>query len=179
MTLADPDWLNNPSRELHPVVLDPASHVYAVGQEKPLLAGMPFPTRNGIWVQLKLVGLESVVCLSDLSPGYNPWPLRLLAAVQLQDLAGGRKPDDPGEQERRIRSAVKSIITELHNDRSVVVHCVGGTGRTGTVIACAMRELGMPTQEVLAAMTRINELRGRGSGGWPESEWQRAVVVNW
>jgi len=49
------------------------------------------------------------------------------------------------------------------------VHCVGGTGRTGTVLAGALRVLGRSADDAIAAV------RGHRPG-WPESAWQEQVV---
>ena len=52
----------------------------------------------------------------------------------------------------------------------------GGTGRTGTVIACALAALGMAEDEVLKYMATVNAAR-RKSPGWPESDWQQSQVA--
>jgi protein-tyrosine phosphatase len=54
---------------------------------------------------------------------------------------------------------------------------VGGTGRTGTVIACTLAALGTPENEVLKYMASVNSAR-RKSPGWPESEWQQLQVAD-
>ena len=56
----------------------------------------------------------------------------------------------------------------------VVVHCMGGIGRTGTVIGCVLRDFGFSADEVVAYLDRIN--RSRGLRGWPETEWQAEMV---
>ncbi len=58
------------------------------------------------------------------------------------------------------------------------VHCVAGTGRTDTVIACTLRALGFSLPDVLDDMTRLNVARDRRAG-WPESEWQLQQVRRW
>jgi protein-tyrosine phosphatase len=64
----------------------------------------------------------------------------------------------------------------LRAGRGVVVHCAGGTGRTGTVIACALAALGLPEADVLDYMATVNAAR-RTSPGWPESDWQKEQVA--
>jgi len=49
------------------------------------------------------------------------------------------------------------------------VHCVGGTGRTGTVLASALRRLGRSAD---AAIDTVRMHRPH----WPESPWQEDVV---
>ncbi len=48
-----------------------------------------------------------------------------------------------------------------------MVHCHGGTGRTGTVLGCVLRELGVQAAEVIDFLDRVHKARGKP--GWPES----------
>ena len=75
-----------------------------------------------------------------------------------------------------LRDVVQAVVEELQAGRGVVVHCAGGTGRTGTVIACTLAALGMPEADVLRYMTTVNAARGKASG-WPESDWQKSQVA--
>jgi protein-tyrosine phosphatase len=58
-----------------------------------------------------------------------------------------------------------------------VVHCVGGRGRTGTVLGCVLRELGHSPGEVVDFLDRVHKARGKA--GWPESPWQGQLVRDW
>ncbi len=58
-----------------------------------------------------------------------------------------------------------------------MVHCHGGTGRTGTVLGCVLRELGVQAAEVIDFLDRVHKARGKP--GWPESSWQRELVEHW
>ncbi len=50
------------------------------------------------------------------------------------------------------------------NDGGVIVHCVGGTGRTGTVLGCVLRELGKSANEIIDCLDTIDKARDRK--GW-------------
>jgi protein-tyrosine phosphatase len=54
------------------------------------------------------------------------------------------------------------------------VHCMGGRGRTGTVIGVALVMLGHDADDTVAYLDRV--ARARGRRGWPESPWQANVV---
>lgn len=104
--------------------------------------------------------------------------MSILKAVRFKDLCGGTYPDPDQSkiEESELQDIVSAIKSELNLGRGVVVHCTGGTGRTGTVIACTLRELGMPVPDVLHYMNLLNSSRGRR---WPESRWQKQQVEQW
>jgi protein-tyrosine phosphatase len=135
---------------------------------------MAFPDRPS-WKAVAAAGFESIVCLTDNVPPYDPSPLRVLRALKFKDLVDGSRPDNPQREADMLRDVVQGVVDELRAGRGVVVHCAGGTGRTGTVIACALAALGMPEAEVLKYMGTVNAAR-RKSPGWPESEWQKHQV---
>lgn len=141
------------------------------------LAGMAYP-RSSPWQALASAGFASVVCLTDTVARYDPRPLKILRAARFKELYGGAHPDDAEAEQAALRDIVVAVRSELILGRGVVAHCVAGTGRTGTVIACTLRALGLPLPDVLAYMTQLNVARDRRVG-WPESEWQLQQVRRW
>ncbi len=158
--------LNN-TRKFYQVLQDPAP-----------FAGMSFPEGKP-WASLASAGFQSVVCLTNDTPPYDPSPLRVLFSAKFKDLAGCLQPDDPQREAAMLRDVVRAVVGELQVGRGVVVHCRGGTGRSGTVIACTFRALGMSHKEVLTYMTSVNKHRQKYAGwkGWPESDWQSVQLV--
>ena len=155
--------------------LDTQRAFYRVLQRPAPLAGMPFPYRPS-WTAIAAAGFESIVCLTDKAAPYDPSPLRVLKALAFEDLVGGRRPRDPQREAGMLREVVRAVVEELRAGRGVVVHCAGGTGRTGTVIACVLATLGMSEAEVMQYMNTVNAARGLDHG-WPESDWQRSQVA--
>lgn len=128
------------------------------------------------WSELGATGFQHVVCLASERPAYDPTPLHLLAAVRLDDNYGGRSPRDPERDRAVTTSVVCAVLDALARGEGVVIHCQGGTGRTGTVLGCLLRALGHTPAQVLKYFQLLNAARGRQSSGWPESDWQRMLV---
>lgn len=149
--------------------------IYLATRHPAPLAGMAFPSWQGFrWNALADLGIGAVACLTaDVLP-YDPFPLTALHPIRLQDLHGGLLPGEPAAEEGRVRRAAEAVLAELGRGRGVVVHCEGGTGRTGTVIGCVLRGLGHDTADILAYLDRVN--KARGVEGWPESGWQASMV---
>src|SRR6266849_5336853 len=150
-------------REFYWVVDQPAS-----------LAGMPSPRPHMPWPALYQAGFHHVICLTTTQPGYRPDPLHIAFAAELEDLVSGGPPKDPAQQERLVREAVQIALTNLNAGDGVVIHCAGGRGRTGTVIGCTLRALGYSAEEIIQYLDRLHKARGKA--GWPESQWQSALV---
>ncbi len=156
--------------------LDRPREFYRVLESPAPLAGMLFPGHRS-WQALATAGFDQVVCLTDDAPPCDYCsPLRVLRAVEFQDLYGGGHPDDPQGEAGKLGDVVEAVVNEVRAGGGVVVHCAGGTGRTGTVIACALAALGMPAAEVLKYMATVNAAREL-SHGWPESDWQQRQVA--
>lgn len=146
---------------------------YFVLKYPALLAGMAFPAPGLPWAALAALGIRHVVCLTHRSAPYDPSPLDVLHAVDLEDLFERDAPIDGPREEREIRKAASVIVAALSQGEGVVVHCVGGTGRTGTVHAAVLAELGFSPTAALAALVALHRARGKR---WPESPWQHALV---
>ena len=136
------------------------------------LAGMKFPHADFPWGALAEAGFSKVLALYDLP--YDPDPLARLPPIILQDLFHGGPPKDPREEEAKVSRAVRSVVAAIHDRKGVVVHCEGGSGRTGTVLGCVLRHFGYPPGAILPYLDRLHKARGKV--GWPESAWQSDFV---
>jgi len=142
------------------------SSLFVVTEIPAPLGGMAFPTPQTDWRALHERGFRHVIRLHPAA--YDAAPLEA-HDVALEDLHGGLTPRDAAAEERRVWETADLTAAYLRKREGVVVHCVGRTGRTGTVLACALRLLGRSADEA------IDEVRAHRPQ-WPESRWQEDVV---
>lgn len=143
-----------------------------IPQLHPVVA-MPQPGPATNWAELSELGISRVLRLAAESPRYDPFPLESLREIALEDLLEVSEPSDPTAEERKIGRAAALLHSTLE-DEGVAVHCVGGRGRTGTVIGALLRRCGMDPELIRILLDRAYQNAGRP--GWPESEWQADVV---
>jgi len=146
---------------------------YTVLDRPARLAGMVRPDAETPWAALAEAGFHYVVCLTDDMPPYDPRPVALLHAVRLEDLHGGHDPADRVAEEARIVEAIDRTYAAVRDGRGVIVHCAGGTGRTGTVIGGVLRRFGHPAKDVRTYLDSLHRHRG---ADWPESPWAGALL---
>ncbi len=150
------------------------SDFYWVIQSPVPLAGMSYPESNALWQNIWGAGFRDVVNLTEESPSYDATPLILLHSVKLEDLVYGGPPCDPAKEEKLIREVVDVVMGELSAGKGVVIHCAGGTGRTGTTTGCILRTMGLSASTVISYLDKL--MKARGKHGWPESKWQGELV---
>jgi Tyrosine phosphatase family len=146
--------------------------LYWVSRTPVALAGMAYPGRAD-WPLLASEGIGHVVCLTHEVAPYDPAPCTV-TAVRLQDLVSGNPPTDPDRERALVDTAAADVIAHLNRGIGVAVHCMGGRGRTGTVLGVTLVRLGHDPDAVVDYLHRLAV--GRGRRGWPESEWQSDVV---
>ena len=146
--------------------------LYWVSHSPVALAGMAYPGRAD-WSLLADEGIAHVVCLTHDAAPYDAAPCSM-SAFRLQDLVSGGPPDDPERERALVHAAADDVIAHVRRGDGVAVHCMGGRGRTGTVLGVALVRLGHDPDTVVDYLHRLAV--GRGRRGWPESEWQADVV---
>jgi hypothetical protein len=145
---------------------------YWIARQPVALAGMPYPGRAD-WSALHEHGIGHVVCLTHDAAPYDAAPCSV-SAVRLQDLVSGGPPANAEAERALVLRAADDVVAHLDRGIGVVVHCMGGRGRTGTVIGAALVRLGGTPAEIIDHLHNVAV--GRGRRGWPESEWQAELV---
>jgi hypothetical protein len=72
-----------------------------------------------------------------------------------------------------MRRILDFVDAGLMDGRIVYVHCLGGIGRTGTVVGCHLVRYGMSGEVALKVIA------DRLHSGSPETEAQRRLVLRW
>ncbi len=147
---------------------------YTILTDPAPLAGMASPDAHTPWSGLYAAGFRYVVCLADNDPSYDPTPLKHLYCCKLEDLNHGGDPSRPEVDRNLIQQATVASLEKIRSGEGVIVHCVGGTGRTGTVLGCLLRELGYSPDQAVGYLDLL--MCSRERRGWPEAEWQATIV---
>lgn len=168
-------WLSDPSTMPAIPGLRVPDEFYWIKTGTAPLAGMPLPGSRTPWARLSKLGFSKVVCLSNTRPIYDPAPLQLAAAVEMDDLCDGGEPLNPRSEALRYQSLADRVRKWLARSEGVIVHCAGGRGRTGTLIGAILVMEGFPAAHVTKLLDKIHQERGKP--GWPESRWQKRLLV--
>lgn len=78
-----------------------------------------------------------------------------------------------------MRQVLDNIGILLEQGRNPYLHCMGGIGRTGTVVGCYLVEQGFTGEQALAQIMTLRQNPGRLWGSSPETKSQKDFVLNW
>ena len=79
-----------------------------------------------------------------------------------------------------MRDVLQHIAAEIVDGRPVYVHCLGGIGRTGTVVGCWMVQHGVcSTDEVLDRIADLRASCRKAMTRSPETAGQREFITRW
>lgn len=78
-----------------------------------------------------------------------------------------------------MREILTTILNALDARERVYLHCLGGIGRTGTVIGCWLVEQGMTGDEALGTIRQLRAGIRKRHAPSPETAEQRRFVQGW
>jgi hypothetical protein len=155
--------------------------------EHRLLAG-PLPTsdvREGLRVQVRGLldaGIRTIVDLRTLAepPGIRPLLEKLAASDEDVAWIGIPILNGDAPSPALLELTLDIVDASLARSRPVYLHCAGGHGRTGTVVACWWIRHGIhePAQALASLMTHRAGLRDAGHPS-PETAAQIRLVESW
>jgi ADP-ribosyl-[dinitrogen reductase] hydrolase len=134
-------------------------------------------------------GVSTFVDLTDIGDNMAPYEPRLQVQAAARNTRVTRHalpvPDLGVPTIEAMRVILDTIDSALERGEHVYVHCWGGVGRTGTVIACWLVRRGAnaesalgQVQSMFSTMTAEKVRRHKHSGS-PQTEGQRQFVRDW
>ena len=145
-----------------------------------LLAGpYPVPRRahvtNDKLERLLQAGIQLFIDLTEKDEA-PPYALKLGGKARHQ-----RFPitdfDTPSPQE--MTTILNALDHALQAQQRIYVHCLGGLGRTGTVIGCYLVRHGMDGGEALKTIRKLRADTLFARSPSPETEAQKRMVLRW
>ena len=133
------------------------------------LAAMAFPSTEDAYIVLQQIGIKVILNLTeylDDTPRLSAFKVYHIQIASFKEW--GHKP--PTLQQ--MQQAVSIIQNSLKSNQPILVHCVHGLGRTGTIIAGYLTTCGFTAQ---GAIDHIRKLRP----GSIETEEQEAVIYEY
>jgi hypothetical protein len=146
---------------------------YVVAGPHPVIAPGGIEARVALLIERGVRHFVDLSSHEDWMPGY----LDLLSAeceYSRYEIVDRRLPEDSPA----LKVLLRRIIAEAREGRVAYFHCQAGVGRTGTVVAVMLRELGLSGEAALEELVRLRAL-ARLHEGSPEFEAQREFVRQW
>jgi protein-tyrosine phosphatase len=79
-----------------------------------------------------------------------------------------------------MQAILAEIEAALAAGRCIYLHCWGGSGRTGTLVGCYLRQAGLDGPAALAELTRLRQvIPAEMRRPSPETEEQAQMVLDW
>ena len=78
-----------------------------------------------------------------------------------------------------MRAMLDLVDAELARGETVYVHCWGGVGRTGTLVACWRVRHGLTADEALERLRRLRASSAKAGRASPETAEQERFVRDW
>ena len=133
------------------------------------LASMPFPPTEDAYVVLQQIGIKVILNLTEYLDDTSLLSAFSVYHIQIASFKEwGHKP--PTVQQ--MQQAISIIQTSLKSNQPILVHCVHGLGRTGTILAGYLTTCGFTAQ---GAIDHVRKLRP----GSIETEEQEAVIFEY
>lgn len=140
--------------------------------------GSPTPEEADAKVRVLVeAGIDTVIDLTTDEDHLTPYRERLAAAAGRTVRYFAHPIPDFGVLDHAGYDAILARIhSELDSGRTVYVHCLGGKGRTGTVIGCLLAESGLSYADVIARIAELRSGTRKASDACPENTAQHDML---
>jgi len=88
-------------------------------------------------------------------------------------------PDFGISSPEQMAQTLDVIDAAIGTGHTVYVHCLGGLGRTGTVVGCFLVRHGLSGAQALETIQLLRRTTPNASSPSPETDMQRWMVLNW
>jgi len=133
------------------------------------LAAMAFPSTEDAYIVLQQIGIKAILNLTEY---LDDTPLLSAFTVYHIHIASFKEWGYKPPTLQQMQEAVSIIQTSLKSNQPILVHCVHGLGRIGTIIAGYLTTCGFTAQ---GAIDHIRKLRP----GSVETEEQEAAIYEY
>ena len=106
-------------------------------------------------------------------PAYDQWLGEAARHVRMPI------PDFGVPTPEQMAQTLDIMDVAIGTGHAVYVHCLGGLGRTGTVVGCYLVRHGLQGAEALNTIQLLRRGTPNASSPSPETEMQRWMVLNW
>ena len=113
-------------------------------QEENMLAGCAYPRTEAALAALQAHGISLLINLAERAHDAESLRRHGLTEVHLP------VPDFTAPSQEHLDRGTQAIQQALAAGQRVAVHCAGGYGRTGTLLACRLVQTGVPPAEAIA-----------------------------
>jgi Inositol hexakisphosphate len=121
-------------------------------------------------------GITSFVDLTEEFEGFPPYDTLLEEGIRFTRRA---IPDFGCPTPEQLSATLDLIDSELERGEVVYLHCLGGRGRTGTVVGCWLVRHGASGEEALAKIKGLRQHLPHAAGPSPETPEQCDLVRSW
>jgi protein-tyrosine phosphatase len=122
-----------------------------------VVPGLFIATRLDVRTEYATLNVDAIVDLEDWDTAWGPPvpPGRIYLSFPM---------DDGDEVDPKVRELAAFVASLVDSGRRVLVHCTEGLNRSGVVVARALMEMGMATND---AIELVRRQRGPSVDGFP------------